>query len=186
MPRSAGDNGRSWAALLAVAAAAYGAWSLFSRPGGRGRAPAALPEREPRPRARPAARAAVVALSLVLAAAAVAGGWAWHAWDEGRRERALVLAETGGTPEKAPALIRTFGCAACHVIEGIPGAEGRQGPPLERVAARAWIGGVLPNSAENLVRFIVDPHRFVPGSAMPRTGISEAQARDVAAFLLLH
>jgi mono/diheme cytochrome c family protein len=33
------------------------------------------------------------------------------------------------------------------------------------------------------VRWIVSPQTFSPRSAMPATGISEAEARDVAAWL---
>jgi cytochrome c1 len=42
---------------------------------------------------------------------------------------------------------------------------------------------VVPNSPENLVRWIVAPQIFSPRSAMPATGISEAEARDVATYL---
>ncbi|WP_293864128.1 c-type cytochrome [uncultured Alsobacter sp.] len=131
-------------------------------------------------------RAAPIALVLLLLALAGAGGWAWRAWAARLQERDRVMALTGGNPDRAQVVLHAFGCAACHAIAGVPGAEGRQGPLLERVARRSWVGGVLPNSPDSLVRFIVDPPRFVPGSAMPRTGIDEAQARDVAAFLLLH
>jgi cytochrome c len=39
------------------------------------------------------------------------------------------------------------------------------------------------NSPDNLTRWMVSPQTFSPRSAMPATGISEAEARDVAAYL---
>jgi cytochrome c2 len=45
---------------------------------------------------------------------------------------------------------------------------------------------VLRNTPVNLVQWVVDPQRFLAGSAMPVTGISEPEARDVAAYLYAH
>jgi cytochrome c1 len=54
---------------------------------------------------------------------------------------------------------------------------------LVDIKRRVYVGGVVPNSPENLVRWIVAPQIFSPRSAMPATGISEAEARDVATYL---
>ena len=89
----------------------------------------------------------------------------------------------GGDPARAPQLMRYYGCAACHEIPGVPGATGRVGPPLKGLRDRAFIGGVLSNNAENLVRWIQDPQKISPRTAMPQTGITEADARHVAAYL---
>jgi cytochrome c1 len=42
---------------------------------------------------------------------------------------------------------------------------------------------MLLNTPENLVRWIVDPRAVNPHTAMPVTGISAAEARDVVAYL---
>ena len=57
------------------------------------------------------------------------------------------------------------------------------GPPLDRFASRAYVAGVLPNTSQNLVAWISNPPAIDPLSAMPATGISEAEARDAAASL---
>jgi cytochrome c1 len=57
------------------------------------------------------------------------------------------------------------------------------GPPLSHFAHRVVVAGVLPNEPEDLVRWIRDPQAVLPGNAMPDSGLSEAQARDVAAYL---
>jgi cytochrome c len=90
---------------------------------------------------------------------------------------------TGGNPTQAPAAIRRYGCAGCHTIPGIPGGDGQVGGPLADIIHRVYVGGVVTNSPDNLVKWIVSPQAFSPRSAMPATGITEAEARDVAAYL---
>lgn len=96
------------------------------------------------------------------------------------REAALV---PGGEAARAPAVVRLYGCGSCHVIPGIRGANGRVGPSLARIGEQQLLAGRIPNTPDNLMRWIVDPHALVPGTAMPATGISAAEARDVAAYL---
>jgi cytochrome c len=90
---------------------------------------------------------------------------------------------TGGEANRAPAILRRYGCSGCHTIPGIPGADGQVGTSLEGIRSRVYVGGVATNSSENLIRWIVSPQSFNPASAMPATGISENEARDVAAYL---
>lgn len=48
----------------------------------------------------------------------------------------------------------------------------------------AWVvAGMLRNSPANLIRWIRDPQGVVPGNAMPDMGVTEADARDIAAYL---
>ncbi|ETR79262.1 cytochrome C [Afipia sp. P52-10] len=97
--------------------------------------------------------------------------------------KAIAIALTGGEPDKAPALIRRYGCAGCHTIGGVPGAVGKVAQPLDGLRARVFIAGRLQNSPDNLVRWIVSPDSVSPGTAMPRTGITPDEARHVAAYL---
>jgi cytochrome c2 len=89
----------------------------------------------------------------------------------------------GGNPSRGKALIEQFGCGSCHTIPGIRGADGKVGPPLVDWSERGYIAGELPNSGPNLVRWITDPKGVEPGTAMPDLGVSDAQARDIAAYL---
>ena len=79
--------------------------------------------------------------------------------------------------------MRRYGCAGCHTIPGIPGGDGQVGGSLAGLSHRVYIAGVVTNSPDNLVGWIVAPQAFSPRTAMPATGISEAEARDVAAYL---
>lgn len=74
-------------------------------------------------------------------------------------------------------------CATCHVIPGFVSANHHVGPPLGGMGRRAFIGGVLPYSRENMVRWLMDPQQVDPLSAMPAMGLTEQDAHDIAAFL---
>jgi cytochrome c1 len=90
---------------------------------------------------------------------------------------------TGGDPHRALAVMIRNGCTACHTIPGVPGAIGSVGPALSGLADRAYIGGMLPNTADNLVLWIRDARSVNAHTAMPSTRISDSEARDVAAYL---
>jgi cytochrome c len=90
---------------------------------------------------------------------------------------------TGGDPARGKTQIVAYGCGSCHVIPGVSGASGLVGPPLTQFAHRAFIAGEVPNNSEFLVRWISVPQSIEPGTAMPNLGVSEAQARDIAAYL---
>jgi cytochrome c2 len=89
----------------------------------------------------------------------------------------------GGDPESGRLLLRQFACGSCHSIPGVANARGRVGPPLERVAERVYLAGVLPNTPENMLRFIRDPAGFAPRTAMPDMGVTPEHARDMVAYL---
>jgi cytochrome c oxidase assembly factor CtaG len=89
----------------------------------------------------------------------------------------------GGDPERGRIAIGQYGCPSCHVIPGVVGAKGTIGPPLTGIASRAYIGGVITNTPENMIRWIVDPPRIDSLTAMPALGISDSLARDIAEYL---
>jgi cytochrome c len=79
--------------------------------------------------------------------------------------------------------IAYYGCASCHTIPGIRGADGLVGPSLEHVASRAYIGGVLENTPENLASWIQDPPHVDPKTAMPNLHVSKDDAQRISQFL---
>ena len=90
---------------------------------------------------------------------------------------------TGGNPERGLLLLREFGCASCHVIPGVAAAMGQVGPSLERIGDRVYLAGFFPNTPANMARWIRAPDTVDPLTAMPNLGVSESQARDMAAYL---
>jgi cytochrome c len=89
----------------------------------------------------------------------------------------------GGDPQAGAQLIESYHCGACHTIPGIRGADGLVGPPLTLFGRRTYVGGEVPNTPPNLIQWIMDPAAIEPGTAMPALGLSEQQARNVAAYL---
>ena len=89
----------------------------------------------------------------------------------------------GGNVDRGRQAIERFGCGACHTIPGIEGAQASVGPTLQGIGGRARLAGDLPNSTDNLVRWIRTPQDVVPDTAMPNLGIGDRDARDIAAYL---
>jgi len=86
--------------------------------------------------------------------------------------------------ERGKRAIERVGCAACHTIEGIAWPEGRSAPALAGLDRRGLIAGRLPARPDVLAAFVRDAPSLVPGTAMPAMPLTEAEARDVAAYLL--
>jgi cytochrome c oxidase subunit 2 len=97
-------------------------------------------------------------------------------------------ARSAATPA-APAAARgmqivTAGpCALCHTVRGTR-AVGRPGPDLTHIASRRSIAaGTLPMSRGNLQGWIVQPQALKPGTMMPPTPLSPADANAVSRYL---
>jgi mono/diheme cytochrome c family protein len=93
------------------------------------------------------------------------------------RQRSAVNAQEG---KRA---IQQYACVTCHYIPGITGATKPVGPTLRGMAARSFIAGVLSNTSENMVAWLMSPQRIDPLSAMPDLGVTEQDARNIAAYL---
>jgi cytochrome c len=90
---------------------------------------------------------------------------------------------TGGDVHRGEEVIMQYRCGACHTIPGIRDARGLVAPPLMMFGRRTFIAGEVPNTPENLVRWIQSPQSIEQGTAMPALGVTEQQARDIAAYL---
>ena len=90
---------------------------------------------------------------------------------------------TGGNPERGSDAIRRYGCDTCHTIPGIRGPVTHVGPPLTAVGLRTYLAGQLLNSPENMQNWIRHPRAIEPHTAMPETGVTPVDARDIAAYL---
>jgi cytochrome c len=117
-------------------------------------------------------RASVLLIALLVAVLVVGCG-------TGKGRRVVP----GGDPDRGARLIERYGCGGCHTIPGIRGAKGKVGPELENVARRRLIAGRLPNTPENLMRWIQDPQRIDPGTVMPDLDVTRDEARDIASYL---
>jgi cytochrome c len=92
-------------------------------------------------------------------------------------------AMTGGSPRRGKAAINKYGCASCHTIPGVEGANALVGPNLDQIASRMYVAGVLPNTPDNMIRWIQHPRDVDPLTAMPNLGVTDEDARDIAGYL---
>src|SRR5690606_9011075 len=83
----------------------------------------------------------------------------------------------------AEAFLRN-GCGACHRIDGTE-ARGTVGPDLSHLGSRLTLGaGILPNTVEEIARFIREPDTIKPGSKMPAFGmLPETEIAAIAGYL---
>lgn len=88
-----------------------------------------------------------------------------------------------GDPERGRVALVEYGCASCHAIPGVPGADNQVGPPLAGWPHRRIIAGRLPNTPENVAAWVQDPQDIDPGNVMPDVGVSAEDAEHIAAYL---
>ena len=124
------------------------------------------------------ARATIALLAVLAVVAAVSY--------TGRSASARIPAMPGADAGRGARLISSFGCGSCHLIDGIAGADAHVGPPLTNLARRRVIAGKLPNTPEDLARWIAHPQQIDRGDVMPDLGLSDQQASDIALYLYEH
>jgi cytochrome c1 len=90
---------------------------------------------------------------------------------------------TGGNAARGHELIESCQWGVCQTIPGVRRAHGLVAPPLFWFSRRTFIAGEVPNTPANLVQWVRDPRSIEPHTAMPALGVSEQQARDIAAYL---
>jgi cytochrome c oxidase subunit 2 len=90
--------------------------------------------------------------------------------------------EPTGEAAQGKAIYQRSACVGCHTIAGV--SAGVLGPVLTHFGSRRTLAaGMFPNTVENLTAWILRPTEIKPGSRMPPVGLTEAQARAVAAYL---
>ena len=98
---------------------------------------------------------------------------------ESRAPAPIVL----GDAQHGRKAIERYGCGGCHTIPGIRGARGRVGPSLAGLSRRPYLAGSFVNEPANFIDWVRQPRRLDPTTIMPNLGVSDADARDIAAFL---
>jgi mono/diheme cytochrome c family protein/cytochrome c551/c552 len=86
--------------------------------------------------------------------------------------------------ERGDVLLRQYACHSCHRIDRVTGPKTFVGPPLMDWANRKYIAGVLPNTHENLVKWIQSPQSVDSKTLMPNLNVPAAHANEMATFLL--
>ena len=88
------------------------------------------------------------------------------------------------------AVFAAAGCIGCHAMVGTPmaGQLGVLGPNLSHVGSRTTLAGaMMPNTDENLARWLRDPDAVKPGTLMklPRK-LTEDEVQTLVAYLRAH
>jgi len=123
--------------------------------------------------------AALILLSI--ATAVIAGGVIYFQTAQTAQSQADTI--TRGDWKRGRLSIARYGCGSCHVIAGITGANGKVGPDLTHIAQRSEIAGKLPNDPDAMIRWLIHPQAIEPKGGMPDQGVSDTEARNMAAFL---
>jgi mono/diheme cytochrome c family protein len=66
-----------------------------------------------------------------------------------------------------------YGCQSCHIVGG---SGGYVGPPLDKTGDRLQPGWIY--------RWLLNPQKYKPETLEPRSGMSEAEAKDITAYLI--
>ncbi len=85
--------------------------------------------------------------------------------------------------ERGRQALHQYACSACHTIPGVTSSKPLVGPPLDGMGSRRLIAGTLPNTPENLAKWLVQTQAVKPGTAMPQLDVAPQDARDMAAYL---
>jgi cytochrome c oxidase subunit 2 len=75
-------------------------------------------------------------------------------------------------------------CINCHAVRGTL-AKGTYAPDLTHLMSRETLAsGMIPNTPENLRKWVADPQQIKRGCLMPAFGLSEENLDLVVAYLL--
>ena len=66
-----------------------------------------------------------------------------------------------------------YGCQSCHIVGG---SGGYVGPPLDKAGERLQPGWVY--------HWLLDPQKYKPQTMEPRAGLTEAEAKDLTAYIM--
>lgn len=100
-------------------------------------------------------------------------------------EQPVPAASSAPNPQRGVMLAGQYGCNVCHTVPGVAGPQGSLGPSLAQLGAQTTIAaGSVPVSADAIARYIQDPAAIYPQSSMPPVMMPDADARDIAAYLL--
>ena len=92
-------------------------------------------------------------------------------------------AEPTGLAAEGKAIYARSACVGCHTIRGV--SSGILGPDLTTFGSRRTLAaGILPNTAGSLAAWLKNPPALKPAAKMPALGLTDDQARAVAAYLL--
>jgi cytochrome c oxidase subunit 2 len=105
----------------------------------------------------------------------------YDAWLDAQRKRAAEPSTE--TEMRGHQVFINSSCILCHTVDGTP-ARATVGPNLTHIGSRQHIAaGTLPNTADNLSRWIQNPQQIKPGVIMPQHNFSDADLHSLVEYL---
>jgi cytochrome c oxidase subunit 2 len=105
----------------------------------------------------------------------------FSAWLAHQRQPASLPSAVGAA--KGAEVFREKNCVNCHSIAGLM-TKGRVAPDLTHVGSRTTLAaGTLPNTPENLAKWLKNPQSVKKGVLMPDIGLNTDQIKYLTAFL---
>jgi cytochrome c oxidase subunit II len=102
-------------------------------------------------------------------------------WLAGQRAPAVLPASSAA--RRGQAVFSAGGCGSCHTVRGTP-AAGQGGPDLTHLASRRTLAAAtVPNTPEDLARWVRDPHEVKRGVAMPPARLEEGELAALLSYL---
>jgi cytochrome c oxidase subunit 2 len=97
-------------------------------------------------------------------------------------ERKPAIADTQVSAGRSAFLAQS--CVNCHRVRGTA-AQGDYAPDLTHLISRQTLAsGMVPNTPENLRRWVADPQLVKPGCLMPAFGLGDREREDIVRYLL--
>jgi cytochrome c oxidase subunit 2 len=105
----------------------------------------------------------------------------FNAWQE--QQAKPPARRLSDSAQKGYRIFRQMTCINCHTVKGTE-AKGQTAPDLTHFAGRQSIGAVLlPNTRENLSRWLKNPQNLKPAILMPDLKLNEAQVAGLTDYL---
>jgi len=105
----------------------------------------------------------------------------FESWLENERREAR---DEGQEAKAGKEVFLSQSCVNCHRIRGTP-AKGSYAPDLTHLRRRETLAsGMVPNTAENLRKWLEDPQKVKPGCLMPAFALSKDDRKLLLGYLL--
>ncbi len=100
-----------------------------------------------------------------------------------KAQQAPPVESTDPAAQKGKEIYAQSACVGCHTIGGVSG--GQIGPDLTHFGSRKTLAAnMMPNTLENVARWVQNPPLVKPGALMPNLGLTGEQSKALAAYLL--
>jgi cytochrome c oxidase subunit 2 len=102
--------------------------------------------------------------------------------DHQKAAPALADAITDPSAAEGARIFANSPCVTCHRIDGV--SKGYIAPDLSHFGSRTTLAGaIMPNTPDNVARWIVDPQAEKPGALMPALGLQGRELENLVAYL---